>query len=299
MRRSDARLSHDLPPPGDAAELIYLPPTPFLRAVSLGYEHALADVLWFRAIDYFGSHFSGDHLYTWLAYMCDVVTDLDPRAQHVYEFAGVMLPWEANRSAEGIALLEKGTRNMPDAWRPWYLLGFSYYFFKNDLAAASHAFEAAMRLPDTPDFVSQMAATILEAHRGTENAMAFLAELERDTPNREMRGALRERVLELKLTRDIEGLEAAVTEFEARLQRKPRDFAELLSVGVISEIPDEPFGGAYLLDPDSGTVSSSTGHKPGHLQSSAIHEEFLKRGDGGETQPPPAGMSQNDAGGPS
>ena len=63
--------------------------------MALGWRNALADVLWFRTISYFGAHYRSDHTYPWLASMCDLVTDLDPRAEHVYRFAGVILPWEA------------------------------------------------------------------------------------------------------------------------------------------------------------------------------------------------------------
>ena len=123
-------------PAVDREELVYLPPARFLKLVSLGYQHALADVLWFRTTGYFGRHYRSDRIYPWLAYMCNVVTDLDPAAQHVYRFAGLILPWEADGVDDGIALLEKGSRNLPDAWELSYMLGFSYYFFKDDLATA-------------------------------------------------------------------------------------------------------------------------------------------------------------------
>lgn len=262
-------------------ELIYLPPTRFLRAVSLGYEHTLADVLWFRTINYFGDHLWGDRSYPWLAYMCDVVTDLDPRAEHVYEFGGVMLPWVADRADDGIALLEKGVRNIPDSWRLRYMLGFNYYYFKDDLPAATRAFESAMRLPDTPEFVSRMAATIAAAHQGADNAIGFLLELQRNTPNDEMRGALRERVRELALTRDIDALDAAVAAFEARLGRKPVDLGELVSHDIVAAIPPDPFGGQYVLDAENGSARSSTGHEPRRLQRSTLRERFLKGSEAG------------------
>ncbi len=276
VAHSDADLGREVSAQPTAPELIYLPPVRFLRAVSLGYEHALADVLWFRTINYFGSHLWTDRDYPWLASMCETVTDLDPHAEYVYEFGGVTLPWMADRADDGIALLEKGARNIPQSWRLRYMIGFSYYFFKDDLAAASRAFESAARMPDTPQFVSGMAATIFAAQQGTDNAIAFLAELERGNPNEEMRGAIRERVLELALTRDIDGLEAAVKSFESRFARRPADLDELVAVGIVQNIPNEPFGGRYLLNPDTGNVSSSTGHAPKRLQRSKIHEQFVR-----------------------
>lgn len=275
VARSDAELGRQIGTHSAPAELIYLPPIRFLRAVSLGYEHALADVLWFRTISYFGTHLWTDRAYPWLAAMCDTVTDLDPRAEHVYEFGGVVLPWMADRADDGIALLQKGAHNMPQSWRMQYMLGFSYYFFKEDLAAASRAFETAARMPNTPEFVSGMAATIFAAQQGADNAIGFLAELARGTPNDEMRGAIRERIRDLALTRDFDGLEAAVRTFESRFARPPADLGELVSVGIIPSIPDEPFGGHYGLDPETGKVSSSTGHAPRRLRRSKLHEQFV------------------------
>jgi hypothetical protein len=273
---TDAELGRAISTNRAAAELIYLPPTHFLRAVSLGYEHALADILWFRTINYFGDHYWSDRTYPWLAYMCDVVTDLDPRAVHVYEFGGVMLPWVADRADDGLMLLEKGVRKIPDSWRLRYLLGFNYYYFKDDLPAATRAFESAMHLPDTPEFVSRMAATIAAAHQGADNAIAFLLEMRRNTPNEEMRAALGERILELALTRDIDALDAAVAAFEARLGRKPADLGELVASGIVAAIPADPFGGQYVLDAENGTVRSTSGHEPRRLQRSKLRERFLK-----------------------
>jgi hypothetical protein len=104
-----------IPPPHAAhgQQPIYLPKAEYLRPMSLGFANVMADVLWFRTISYFGGHYRSDRVYPWLAHMCDLVTDLDPRAEHVYRFAGVILPWEAGETDQGIRLLEKGIRHFP------------------------------------------------------------------------------------------------------------------------------------------------------------------------------------------
>ena len=274
---SDARLGGQLQSMDEQAELIYVPPARFLKLVALNYEHALADVLWFRTMSYFGNHYRGDRVYPWLAYMCDVVTDLDPRAAYVYTFGGVILPWEADSVDSGIALLAKGTRNIPDSWRLWYMLGFSYYFFKNDLGAAGRALERATRLPDAPAFVSRMAAMIVAAHQGPSSAIAFLSELEHQEINPAIRSTLTQRIREIELAKNIEAIEDAAKTFEARIQRKPRDVGELLSAGVLAQIPPDPFGGHYVIDPQTGEVTSSVGGKAQRMGHSKVREAFLKR----------------------
>jgi hypothetical protein len=273
---SSAALDRELISGAEFAELIYLPPTGFLRAVSLGYEQALADVLWFRTISYFGRHYQGDRVYPWLASMCDGVTDLDPHAEHVYQFGGIILPWEADRIDDGIALLEKGTRNMPDSWQLHYMLGFSYYFFRDDLDGASRLLHRASFLPGAPEFVSRLAASVDAAHRGPSRAVDFLLELEQRDVHGEMRAVIRERIGELSLSADIDSLEAAAQSFRARTGRRPVELDELVTSGIIARIPEEPFGGRYVLDRVSGRVVSSSGHRPWHLGRSQLRNAFLK-----------------------
>jgi hypothetical protein len=274
--QTDRRLGRELratqPPP----ELIYLPPSRFLKAASLGYRNVLADVLWFRTISYFGQHYWSDRFYPWLAAMCNAVTDLDPHAQYVYRFGGLILPWEANRTGDGLALLRKGTRNLPRSWELRYMLGFSEYFFENDLAAASRSLRAAAVLPGAPPFVAGLAAIVAAAESGPAAAIEFLSRVESTGKTAEVRSALADRIRQLTVARDIDALQAAVASFQVRFRRPPRNLQELVTAGILLRLPVEPYGGQYLLDPLSGRVRSSSGHKPWRLGSSKRHQDFLK-----------------------
>ncbi len=260
----------------DREELVYVPPARFLKLVSLGYQHALADVLWFRTTAYFSRHYRSDRVYPWLAYMCNVVTDLDPAAQHVYRFGGLILPWEADGVDDGIALLEKGSRNLPEAWELSYMLGFSYYFFKNDLATAVQALRRAALSSNAPPFVAHLAALIESARQGPAGAIEFLTELDRRGTNEEIRGTIHERIGELVLARDIDALDTAVETFQTTHHRMPGQLTELVSAGILAAIPREPFGGEYVLDTATGRVRSNLGRRPLRLSSSALRENLLK-----------------------
>ncbi len=262
------RLAHAPP----VAELVYAPPSRFLQVVSLGYRHVLGDVLWFRAINYFGEHYKGDRIYPWLYHMCDRVTDLNPRARYVYRFGGLILPWEAELVDEGIALLQKGVRNLPESWEMPYLLGFTYYFFKNDLDAASQALRRAIATPNAPAFLSDLLAVIDATHHGPQNAVAFLQAAARNIATPEVREALHERIRELWLTSDVLELQAAVDRFRMDHGHNPADLLDLFLSGYMAYIPHEPFGGRYLLDTTSGRVYSSSGRQPRRLGSSPVRE---------------------------
>lgn len=258
------------------ADLVYLPKAEYLRPLSLGYTQVLADVLWFRTISYFGQHFRGDRMYPWLAHMCDLVTDLDPNAEYVYRFCGMILPWEAGQTDAGIRLLEKGLEALPESWLLHYWIGFNYYFFKNDFdSAASHMRRAAM-LPGAHPNTAQFAALLASEHQGPDTTMRFLAEMQNEVASEEMREVVREQIAMAQLARDLQRLDAAVVDYKSRFGRTPNDVSELVDANLITQVPQDPFGGIYVVDPENGTVRSSTGKKPSKLHLSKLRKKRLR-----------------------
>jgi hypothetical protein len=257
-------------------EPVYLPRAEYLRPMSLGWQNALADVLWFRTISYFGQHFRSDRTYPWLAQMCDLVTDLDPRAEHVYRFAGFVLPWEANQADAGIRLLEKGARQFPDSWVLQYFTGFHYYFFKNHYPQALEHLRRAAQLPGVHPSVTALIAVLATEHYGPETTIAFLSELERDVDSQDLRDVVRENLQEARVADDLQRLNAAVDTYRTDTGRTPLTVEALVDAGLLSAVPADPFGGAYVIDQLTGTVRSSTGREPSRLHQSKLREKALR-----------------------
>jgi tetratricopeptide (TPR) repeat protein len=260
----------------DSAELVYLPKAQYLRLMSLGYDNVLADVLWFRTINYFGSHYRGDRVYPWLAHMCDLVTDLDPRAEHVYRFAGTILPWEADQADAGIRLLEKGVKALPNSWLLPYWLGFSYYFFKNDFESATKYLRIAAQLPDAHPSVARLAARIASQHYGPETTMRFLSEIRNNAYSEEMRQVINENMREARLSSHLEQLDRSVSRYQQQHGELPPSLAALVEAGLITHVPEDPFGGIYEIDAETGKVRSSTGHRPSALHQSKLREKKMR-----------------------
>jgi tetratricopeptide (TPR) repeat protein len=262
-------------PPVETEQPIYLPKAEYLRPMSLGFANVLADVLWFRTISYFGTHYRSNRLYPWLAHMCDLVTDLDPRAEHVYRFAGVILPWEAGEADQGIRLLEKGIRVFPDSWIMHYWLGFNYYFFKSDFKQAAFYLRRAAELPDAHPNAAKLAALLYTKQYGAETASEFLREMERNTDDPQMQEVVRRHLVEAQLSDGLESLSQAVTAYKERFGHFPHSTARPGGERNNFCMPLEPFGGSYRLDAATGEVTSSSGQVPSRLHESPLRRKLL------------------------
>ena len=256
------------------AEVVYLPDARLLRPLVLGYDNVLADLLWFRTISYFGGHFETDRSYPWLARMCDLVTDLDPRAEHVYRFAGLILPWEANEADEGIRLLEKGVRNLPDAWELHYYLGMSRYFFKDDPDAAARDLGTAARLPGAPPLVARLAAVMHGRASNPATTVQFLRELLKNAETEQMREVLTSSLQDAEFGLAAAAIDGAVDRYRQKFGALPPSLGALFTSGIASgQLPPDPFGGQWELDQATGRVRSSTGRAPRGIHESAAIQQ--------------------------
>jgi hypothetical protein len=268
LDRAGAAVSQDEEP-------VYLPKAEYLAPMSLGWKNVLADLLWFRTINYFGAHDAGNRTYPWLALMCDLVTDLDPRALHVYRFAGVILPWEADQVDAGIRLLEKGVKQFPDSWVLRYHLGFHHYFFKNDPDKAVEQLRAAVALPDAHPAIARLAAVLARHQYGPETTLSFLDELQKDVDSDDVRKIVLEQMREARLAADLAQLQTGVDAYRSRTGALPPTLNSLVEAGLIAAVPSDPFDGVYQIDGE-GRVRSSSGRVPSQLYNSKYREQALR-----------------------
>lgn len=260
---------------------VYLPQAKYLRPMSLGYQNALADLIWFRAISYFGAHYRSDRTYPWLGSMCDLVTDLDPRAEYVYRFGGLILPWEAGHVDAGIEILEKGVRALPDSLQLSYILGFTYFFFKADNQKALVHLRHAAALPGAHPGIARMVALLSAETLAPEDSIRFLSDLESNVDSPKVREVIHENLREMVLARNLSEIDDAIASYRARRGVAPSSVEDLVRSGDLAAVPPDPFGGHLEIDAATGKAASSTGKTPSKLHTSRVRERALqgKKGD--------------------
>lgn len=178
-------------------EAMYLPNAKAVQALSFGYKNILADILWFKTISYFGLHFKTDKNYTWLYHMCDLVTELDPKAEHVYRFGATMLAWEAGGIRESNLLLSKAVSTFPTNWFFPYLRGFNHLYFLKEPEAAKIDFIEAAKRPGVHPIIASLAAKKTAELDDPKIAIMTIKALLQSSSDPSVREALEKRLNEL------------------------------------------------------------------------------------------------------
>lgn len=239
-----------------AEELSYLPKGEYLKIAVLGYDQFAADLIWLKAVQHLGATRQSKGGYVWAYHVVNVVTDLDPKFLSAYLASGTVFGVWAGLHFESIEILRKGMRENPDVWQLPFYIGYDYFYELCDPAKAAPYFQAAARLPGAPSYLPSLAARMTVAGGDPSAALEFLQRLYEHTGDSRLREALEEKIKEVIVERDIRILQDSVQQHRARYGKLPRTLRELVARGIVSSLPEDPFGGRYELDRSSGGVKA-------------------------------------------
>lgn len=239
-------------------ELRLLPRGEVMKPALLGYHHLGADVIWLRIIQVIGEQKAGAKDYEWLAHALDVVTTLDPQYVYAYDAGGTVLTELAGRVDLSNQLLEKGIRANPLAWRLPFILAYNCFFYLEDYVRAAEYMSQAARLPGRPPFVPELAARLYVEGRNPTFALRYLEVMIRETQEEQGRAVLENRYKEVLIEWHIQVLDQAVEKYVKKIGTPPSTLSDLVTQGLLSDLPKEPFDGEYRLDPETGHVTSTT-----------------------------------------
>lgn len=217
-----------------------------------------ADLLWLRTLQVLGKPTNTGDEYEWLYHAFDVITTLDDHYEYAFKVGGIVMVELANQPALSNRLLAKGIGAGLKHWYLPYLMAYNYYFHLGDVEhAVESARQAAQGEGNPPPWVVHMVSHMSAQAGNPEFALSFLVQMHDQTDDQRIKESLEHHIKEVMLERDIRLLEAATSRFRAREHRYPDQLGELITKGYVRELPQEPFGGRYLLEEGTGRISSS------------------------------------------
>jgi hypothetical protein len=232
-----------------------------MRRLAVGFNAIWADIYWIRAVQYYGdTRLSEDENknYDQLYPLLDITTSLDPHFNIAYRFGSILLsegyPNGPGQADQAIVLLQKGIRETPGKWQYFQDAGFVEYWWRRDSRAAADWFMKAGKLPDAPNWLEPLAASVLAEGGEREASRQAWLQLNQTADHEWIRQAARRGLLQLDAEGDIEILEPLVHKFFDRNGRFPASWQEMTAAKLLRQVPVDPTGSVYDLDPVTGTV---------------------------------------------
>ena len=246
---------------------VNLPPTA-LKVLAGEFKGLMADYLLLSIQSFIGSNQAPDRA-EWLAVAraFDQSQALDPYFEQTYLMAQGLLSWEAGMPDRAVTILERAAKHRPWDWRAEYYAGFIKYYFLNDFQGASEAFLQAAKVPHSPEILPVLGARLAQKSGRTEWALRLLQAMFLE---KQAEGSDTEEIEKrIQALQGVLMLERAVAAFHEQTGRWPKALNDLILTGILTEIPENPYGGDYFWNPETRTVSFDqvkvkvhTGHGP-------------------------------------
>jgi hypothetical protein len=242
-------------------DVYYLPPDDYLLVASLGHRAALADLIWMKALVYYGEELNrrGDvkHLYRY----GDAMLALDPDFKRVYRWIANSALYRTGKvtvadAHSAIRYLELASRRFPDDGEIAWDLGATYTFelapmLKNESDRAEarrkglEYLEAAALRNAGPPWLALQTANALTTLGQNEQAIRHLEDVYATASDPDVKRRIEETLATLRSRSYAEALRRSNDELESARQR---DFPYLEPTLYMLVGPRPPFGGdAWLI----------------------------------------------------
>lgn len=174
----------------------FLPQTDVLKPILLGFETTYANFLWFKTVNYYGTHRLTDKSYPWLTQMVDMVTKLNPYFEPAYEWAGLFIPDDLDDPEAARIILNRGITYVGDRnWKVHLYQGLIHFKHYNDRKTAADFFVMGSRVPSEHSWKLGRMAAVFYAQAGVQtNAVSLLSFLIQTTESPAIREVLQERL---------------------------------------------------------------------------------------------------------
>jgi hypothetical protein len=240
------RLRASWPPEVDT---YYLPPSPFLKAVSVGHNELAADLIHARANVYFGTQLHARVPTHWLANYLNAAMDLDPKFERLYLAGAAMLIYNGQRISPDMVLaaiqvLKRGHKAFPFDWEYPFQIGFNYLFElpqdagEDDPRVPSwrqlgvDSLRQAALFQGIPYYVPSLVARMLTQQGGVNLAIRHLEQAYAVATNPEARTQIRNKLVSLHAQSASalleEGLRAHRRMIEERFPYAPEAFSVIV-----------------------------------------------------------------------
>jgi len=240
--------------------LLYVRSGEAAKRLALEFDALAADVYWIRAIQHYGGDrrtVPAGERYELLYPLLDLTTTLDPYFTLAYRFGAIFLseavPGGPGRPDQAELLLRKGIAAQPTKWQYYYDTGFVYYWHARDYKTAASWFQRAADQPGAPNWLRPLIASMLTT-ANDRTAARFLWQQLLQSDQEWLRRNAERRLRQIDALDLIDQLETFVKRYPPP-PGEPLTWQSLMRITPLRQIPTDPAGVPFDLDPVTGHVT--------------------------------------------
>ncbi|PLX91343.1 MAG: hypothetical protein C0621_11105 [Desulfuromonas sp.] len=243
-----------------ALKLGYTPSSEAIKLVVGDQKLLLAESLVIKVLFYFGSlvEKSMNRVdippeYYGMFKTLKTAVMLDPYNQDAYYFAQAAFTWEVGHAEDVNKMLIYGME-----YRDWdmllpFFVGFNAAYFLKDYEMAAIYTRRAAEISGS-DLLTNLTARYFYEANHDQMGIAFLKQREENTKDQGMKSLYRLRRESLEAA---QALQRSLERFVEKFGHQPEKIDRLVEEGMISHLPDDPYGGEFYLD-SHGKVRSTS-----------------------------------------
>jgi tetratricopeptide (TPR) repeat protein len=196
-------------------DVYYLPPADWLPVLSLGWNEAAADLLWMRALVYFGEEFRHGGGLSHVFNYADAIVALDPQFLAVYRWMGMAALYRpvaitTDDVERAVAFMQRGEELFPEDGELAWNIGAALVFelpgmLDDDVEGIRDARERglpylmkAVRLGAAPEWAALTNASLLAQIGRREQAIRHLVQMHQLVDDPATRAQIEERIRVLR-----------------------------------------------------------------------------------------------------
>jgi hypothetical protein len=199
--------------------------------------------------------------YAILAKVQSDVSWLNPAHEDNYYIAAAILPWSGQLEAAQ-TILRRASIARPYDYQPAFYYAFHLLHFKGDpVGGADWLRQAAEKLSDDDERLTMQnfAARWMDKARDLDLAIRVVESMAKQAKRPDFRAYLEQRV---KRLRTLQQLRAAAATYRQRFERPPAQLADLVQSGILTVLPQDPFGYGYGINPQGEIIMRNTPSRP-------------------------------------
>lgn len=241
-------------------KLGYVPSVTALKTVVSDHKELVAATLVLKVLMYFGgllekadNQITIPPAYMSMSRLLHGAVKLDPYNMDAYYFAQGFLTWDVKQFKLANDLLDYGMKYRTWDWYLPFFAGFNSAYFLHDYTKAADYYKRAGELSGS-DLHKSLAGRFMQESGQTELAIVYLSAMAKGERNPAVRKTYLIRLNAFKETRRIEIARDRYRETQGTL---PTTVEQLVSGGLLSPPPQDPYGGTFYLEADGKVTTTS------------------------------------------